>query len=181
MGHAFEKNEVAKNVADVAKPLTVSVGAVTQGAGTWNSSFATSDGTDDSQNVTITTTDSDDDVLTTTFALVVNNVAPSVAADNASVTVNESETAINTGAFSDPGADMIAITTSVGTVSHVAGTWDWCFGTTEMPFRWLDGHDHGDGQRRSGNNHVLRIDHEQLCPGSDSHREHHQRGRHGHG
>ena len=51
-----------------------------------------------------------------TFDLVVNNVAPSVGADNAVVTVNESETAANTGSVSDVGDDTVSLSASIGTV-----------------------------------------------------------------
>ena len=68
--------------------------------GTWNWSFGTTDGPDDSQSVTITATDSDGEATSTTFALTVDNVAPTVAADNAAVTVNEAATASNAGANS---------------------------------------------------------------------------------
>ncbi len=64
--------------------------------------------------MTITATDSDGAVTTTTFELVVNNVAPTVAADNASVTVNEGSPAANTGTFGDVGDDTVTITASVG-------------------------------------------------------------------
>ncbi len=68
--------------------------------------------------MTITATDTDGAVTTTTFELVVNNVAPTVAADNASVTVNEGSPAANTGTFGDVGADTVTITASVGTVTQ---------------------------------------------------------------
>ena len=53
-------------------------------SGTWNWSFNTNDGPDQSQTVTITATDSDGAVEHGfDFNLTVDNVAPSVAADNA--------------------------------------------------------------------------------------------------
>ena len=75
--------------------LTASVGTVTKNAnGTWSWSFNTADGPDQSQTVTITATDSDGAASTTTFSLVVNNVAPAVGAGASSVAVNEGQTAV---------------------------------------------------------------------------------------
>src|SRR5207244_3449188 len=68
-------------------------------------------------------------------SLVVNNVAPSVAADNASVTVNEGQTASNTGTFSDPGLDTVSLSASVGTVTGTNGAWSWSFATNDGPDR----------------------------------------------
>ena len=71
---------------------------------------------------------------TSTFALVVNNVAPSVGSASASVTVSEGQTASNTGSWSDPGADIVTLTASVGTVTKNAnGTWSWSFNTADGP------------------------------------------------
>ena len=117
--------------------ITASIGTVTQvgtQAGTWNWSLGTTDGLDESQTVTIRATDDDGDWTETTLDLTVLNVAPSVAADNSSVAVDEGQTATNAGTFSDPGIDVVAITTSVGTVTQVgtqAGTWTWSFDTTD--------------------------------------------------
>jgi len=72
----------------------------------------------------------------TTFELIVNNVAPDVAADNATVTVDEGDPAANTGSFSDPGADIVTISASIGTVSQVGtqnGTWNWSYDSTDGP------------------------------------------------
>ena len=115
--------------------LTASVGTVLDnGNGTWSWSFDTSDGPDESQTVTITATDSDGAATSTTFALVVDNVAPTVAADNATVTVSEGATAGNTGTLSDPGADTVTLTASVGTVlDNGNGTWSWSFDTSDGP------------------------------------------------
>ena len=83
--------------------------------------------------MTITATGSDGATASTTFALTVNNVAPTVVADNAAVTVDEGQTAVNTGTFADPGADIVTLTASVGTVTAGAGTWSWSFETTDGP------------------------------------------------
>src|SRR5205085_1986714 len=76
--------------------------------------------------------------ITDAYAHFVNsNSAPTVAADNASRTVNEGATATNTGTYSDPDSgDNVAITASVGTVTKTgtnSGTWSWSFGTTDGP------------------------------------------------
>jgi hypothetical protein len=119
--------------------ITASVGTVTQtgtDSGTWSWSYPTTDGPDETQTVTITATDSFTAVSTTTFALTVNNVAPTLGVDSATVTVDEGDTAINTGTFADIGADIVAVSASVGTVTQVgtqSGTWSWSFGTSDGP------------------------------------------------
>jgi hypothetical protein len=66
----------------------------------------------------------------------VQNVAPSVAADNATVTVNEGQTAGNTGTFADVGGDTVTVSASVGILAQVgtqSGTWSWMYGTSDGP------------------------------------------------
>lgn len=136
-----KEGETAKNTGTLADPgadtvtLSASVGTVTDnGDGTWKWSWSTSDGPDDSQKVTITATDSDGDHTSTTFDLVVENVAPSVAATAANVTVNEGDTAKNQGTYSDPGVDSVTLTASVGTVTDNGdGTWKWSWDTSDGP------------------------------------------------
>jgi PKD domain len=57
------------------------------------------------------------------------NKAPVVAADNSTVTVSEGTPPVNTGSFSDPDGDTVAITASAGTVTQTgsasAGSWSW--------------------------------------------------------
>ena len=115
--------------------LSAAVGSITDnGNGTWSWSLGTTDGTDDSQTVTVTATDSDGTPSSTTFALIVNNVGPAVAADSAMVMVDEGATAVNSGTFSDPGDDTIALSASVGTVADNGnGTWRWSFETSDGP------------------------------------------------
>jgi hypothetical protein len=139
-----DEGQTAANTGTFSDPgddvaVTASVEAVTQDgteSGTWSWSFDTTDGPDESQTVTITATDSDGALSTTTFVLTVNNVAPSIAVDNALVTVEEGQTAANTGTFSDPGDDVVDVTASVGTVAKdgtQSGTWSWSFDTTDGP------------------------------------------------
>ena len=72
------------------------------------------------------------------FTVTAANSAPSIAANNASRTVNEGQIATNTGTWSDaqPG-DTITLTASVGTViksgTNASGTWSWSFGTNDGP------------------------------------------------
>ncbi|HYW49074.1 MAG TPA: S8 family serine peptidase, partial [Gemmatimonadaceae bacterium] len=58
--------------------VTASVGTITPATGTWSWSYATSDGPAQSQTVTVTANDGRGGVTSTTFALAVTNVAPSV-------------------------------------------------------------------------------------------------------
>lgn len=74
------------------------------------------------------------DIATTT--LEVTNEPANVNAEHASATVDEGQTATNSGSFSDPGDDIVAITASVGTVTQVgtqSGTWSWSFDSADGP------------------------------------------------
>jgi len=66
-----------------------------------------------------------------------SNAAPSVAANNASVSVNEGQTATNSGTYSDANSgDNVTISASVGSVTKTGtnnGTWSWSFATTDGP------------------------------------------------
>ena len=84
--------------------------------------------------VCLTVTDSFNETSTDCTVAQIANVSPSVGADNASETVNESESAENSGTFSDSGDDIVTISASVGTVSQVvtqSGTWSWSFDTSD--------------------------------------------------
>jgi hypothetical protein len=64
------------------------------------------------------------------------NQAPVVAADNATVTVNEGTAPANTGSYSDPDGDTVAITASAGTVTQTgtnAGSWSWTEPASDEP------------------------------------------------
>ncbi|MEK7681700.1 MAG: hypothetical protein AAB369_02595, partial [Chloroflexota bacterium] len=77
--------------------LNASVGQVVKNAnGTWNWSFATTDGPSQSQTVTITATDKDGASTIRSFPLVVTNVAPTTAITGAPATSPEG-TAITVG------------------------------------------------------------------------------------
>jgi chitodextrinase len=63
-----------------------------------------------------------------TWVAINTNAAPAVAADSASVTVPEGTAPADTGTFSDPDGDTVAITASTGTVIRTgtsAGRWSW--------------------------------------------------------
>jgi len=82
--------------------------------------------------VTITATDSLGAQSTTSFQLTVNNAAPTVTVDTASVTVDEGDTATNSGTYGDPGAnDIVEVSASVGDISYENGLWSWSLGTTD--------------------------------------------------
>ncbi|NLS96729.1 MAG: cadherin-like domain-containing protein [Planctomycetaceae bacterium] len=118
-----------------AVTLEASVGEIVdEGAGKWSWSFDTTDGPLQSQLVTIKATDSDGGSSSTSFDLVVENVAPSAAVNEGSVAVDEGEVATNTGTYQDPGDDALAFAASVGTVVDGGnGTWSWSLQTTDGP------------------------------------------------
>ena len=66
------------------------------------------------------------------------NTPPNVAATNPSSSVNEGQTATNTGTWSDTNSgDTVTLSASVGTVTkfgtNAAGTWSWSYLTTDGP------------------------------------------------
>ncbi len=64
----------------------------------------------------------------------VSNNPPTVAANNTSVTVDEGQTAANSGTVSDTDGDTVSLSASVGTVvNNNDGTWSWSFGTSNGP------------------------------------------------
>ncbi len=115
--------------------LRASIGSVVPtGDGTWSWSFDSTDGPDQNATVAITAKDSDGTETSTTFALTVNNVAPTVAATNPTVLVNEGSTATNTGVFGDVGNDTVTLRASIGSVLPTGdGTWSWSFASTDGP------------------------------------------------
>lgn len=102
-----------------AVSLTVSVGTVVDnGNGTWNWSFDTNDGPDQSHTVVVTAVDSDGAGSTTTFSVTVNNVAPvvtGIASSHFSLENKSTDgTVLIAGAFSDPGLDTHTVTVNWG-------------------------------------------------------------------
>lgn len=62
------------------------------------------------------------------------NSPPLIAATNASVTVDEGQTAINTGTVSDTDGNTVTLSASAGTVvNNGNGTWAWSLVTTDGP------------------------------------------------
>lgn len=72
---------------------------------------------------------------TCTFNVTVRTaVPPVVGASLSSVTVDEGQTAVNTGTVSDANGDAVSLTASVGTVvNNGDGTWSWSYATTDGP------------------------------------------------
>lgn len=62
------------------------------------------------------------------------NEPPVVGVDQASVTVDEGQTAANTGSWSDSNGDFVTVSASVGNVTtNTDGTWSWSFTTADGP------------------------------------------------
>jgi len=91
--------------------LSASVGTViksgTNAAGTWSWSFATTDGPNQSQTVTITANDGNGGSNVATFSLTVDNVKPSIAISGASNGDEGSPYSLTLGAVTDPGTDTV--------------------------------------------------------------------------
>ena len=73
-------------------------------------------------------------VATVSITVTCQNDAPTVAANNATVTVNEGQAATNEGTYNDPDGNPVMLTASVGTiVNNNDGTWSWSYATTDGP------------------------------------------------
>ena len=83
--------------------------------------------------ISVTVTDSDGSQCKASTRVLVTNLAPTVSADAATVTVVESETAENTGTFDDSGADTVTITASLGAVTQNDATWTWSYTPVDGP------------------------------------------------
>jgi PKD repeat protein len=93
---------------------------------------STIDGTT-SVNVDLEVEDDSGKTDTDSTTVTVSNVAPSVSADNGAVTVDEGQTATNTGSYSDP-VDSVSLSASTGTVTDEgSGTWSWSYSTSDGP------------------------------------------------
>ena len=89
--------------------ITASVGAVTFGTGTWTWTYTPTDGPAQSQTtVTVTATDADGATGTTTFALVVNNVAPVGVLGNTGPVLEGSPVSISFTGQGDPSPQDVA-------------------------------------------------------------------------
>lgn len=114
--------------------LSASVGTVTDNLdGTWSWSYDTGNGPADSQTIVITATDVDGST-DATFDLIVNNVDPTLGVDSVLVTVDEGDTATNTGSLIDPGNDIASLTATVGSVvDNGDDTYTWSYDTNDGP------------------------------------------------
>jgi hypothetical protein len=62
------------------------------------------------------------------------NQDPDLGVDQPNVSVDEGQTASNSGSVSDPDGDTVTLSASVGTVNNDDdGTWSWSFGTIDGP------------------------------------------------
>ncbi|MCA9188251.1 MAG: cadherin-like domain-containing protein, partial [Planctomycetales bacterium] len=109
--------------------VVASIGIVTKNAdGTWTWTY---DATDDlpTTTVTITATDEDGGVANAEFGLTVANRPPLIAADSASLTVNEGDGVVTmTGTYEDVAADELELVPSLGqVVDQGDGTWLWSY------------------------------------------------------
>ncbi|MEZ6090704.1 MAG: Ig-like domain-containing protein [Pirellulaceae bacterium] len=111
---------------------TASIGSVNDpGDGTWNWTLDDLDGPG-SHDITITATDGQGATATTQLTVTVTNVGPSVAADNATVAVDEGTLATHTGTWSDVSGDTVTLHADHGTVTKNSdGTWSWQLQTTD--------------------------------------------------
>lgn len=124
-------------ISDVAADtvtLTASIGTViNHGDGTWAWTCETSEVLDDSQVVTIT---ADDGLAQTqvTFLFHVIDLDPKIEADLAAVSVDEGQTAENTGTFKNFASETLVVSASIGAVvDNGDGTWSWSYTTTNGP------------------------------------------------
>ena len=111
---------------------TASVGSVVEDGenpGSWLWTYTPTDGPDQSQTVTITATDSEGGQSEVSFKLTVWNTRPQIALTGTStLEVNDGGHASNSGIFSDLGADIVSVTSSVGTIQQTGtqnGEWSW--------------------------------------------------------
>lgn len=67
-------------------------------------------------------------------AVEAENIAPTLVVDSTTITLDEGQTAENSGAFSDIEGDDVTLTASVGTLTvGPGGTWQWSLGTDDGP------------------------------------------------
>lgn len=97
--------------------LSASIGTVNKSgtsSGSWNWSYATTDGPAQSQMVIITANDGQGGVSTSSFSLTVNNVKPTVTAPSVSPEPSKENSSITVNAtFSDPGINDAPVTCTI--------------------------------------------------------------------
>jgi hypothetical protein len=145
-------DDSATTAEDTAKALTLSCADIDSGSLTYsivsgpahgslsgtgaNRTYTPDANYNGSDSFTFKASDGSLDSNVATFSLTITavNDDPTVARDNASVSVNESQTATNTGTFGDVDGDTVTLSASVGTVvEHLGGTWSWSFTTSDGP------------------------------------------------
>ncbi|MBI1374069.1 MAG: LEPR-XLL domain-containing protein, partial [Phycisphaera sp.] len=96
------------------------IGTVMQDSGdmgNWSWSYITQNGPDDTQTLRAFAIDQDGGYSFISFNLIVANVPPDLTIDGTPIIVNEGDTAMNTGTYTDPGpGDDVQITSSIGGV-----------------------------------------------------------------
>lgn len=110
-------------------------GGIDNENGEWNWYFPTTDGPNESREVNITIANNCASE-TFTFNLIVRNVAPTVTGSNTTAYQGGCNNITRAGAFSDPGADTLTLTTNIGTVTASAinnGSWVWTSDETLEP------------------------------------------------
>ena len=67
-------------------------------------------------------------------SVTVNSRVPAVTVNTAAIEVNEGDTAVNSGTYSDPDGDAVSLTASIGSViDEGGGNWSWSFDTADGP------------------------------------------------
>ncbi len=115
---------IAKNAT-----ISTSLGTATidNEAGTWYWSYPTTDGPDESQDVSITISNACES-QSFDFELIVLNAAPEITGNKSEVSGEPCAFLSNNGTFDDPGADIIALSASIGEVTQFgdsSGYWNW--------------------------------------------------------
>jgi uncharacterized delta-60 repeat protein len=126
------------NTAGTLGLVTINTnGTITYNANGAFESLATGQSTTDTFSYVISDGFGGTATATVTVTITGINDAPTVAATTSSVTVNEGQTASNTGTYSDVDfGDSDAITASLGTVTKTGsniGAWSWSYATTDGP------------------------------------------------
>ncbi|MEM8912453.1 MAG: Ig-like domain-containing protein, partial [Planctomycetota bacterium] len=84
--------------------------------------------------ITVSLTDEDGVHVAASHTVSVANVPPTVNANQATVTVDEGDTASNSGVYGDVGDDTVSVAADVGQlVDHNDGTWSWSLSTSDGP------------------------------------------------
>jgi ELWxxDGT repeat protein len=141
-GTQIDVTASATDPAGASDTLTYSYEVFKDGAST---PFATGSGVDltsfsftpddnGSYEIVLTVSDEDGGSAQASQMITVENAAPTVAANNAAVVVDEGQTATNSGTYGDVGADTVTLSASIGTlVDHGDGTWSWSWDTSDGP------------------------------------------------